>query len=891
VNNITSDTATTSCSASSSSTRCNTTPLDLVSIIEGPATCGATPACDGGDWPENFVGGDSTNGFPTSLSYNGVLFRNFYQLPYQEMKYCVMNLNTVELSTKVNTVDNPVMTSLNAEFDCTDVGGSTPGICTASASNPANFFTLLDVDALKLPTGISFKIDYFEKTIEDGQVVCSSGTLADSIHCNAGNTYQKICIPAVGSAEVSRECEPDYLPSGIKVVAQECAGSVCFPNSNETCRPDSEECINLEMPLDCRNGCSATLGKELCLWDMMALPPRSMDVELLAKDTNYNAAVRTEYEFGGRPGYLFVLATEFRARILENSTVYSVTSDEIDCQNDDCKWNDYLSILNLDAPLYYNGEMVLNGVTATIDGTSRNTYTVGATDRCVQKISVLADPNNNYTVTYNWRSFSREITGIVCQACPTQYCSKIESLVRWFAIDPTVPTQEDYHIVIDGVGEVIAQDDQHQFKSYGNPWSANPLEVLIDGAAVPSSVSTSTICSPVANQQQLINYYTLASDDGLYNVTVKLGCDTELYKLSCPVGQMYWDKADCATPCSASTYYGACRWLPADLDGKRNDPPSSPLENLSAPQNNTCTEGCGSSWYALQPFINNVIDLRCLPDGSSDIPDTLPTTPFNQNMYRGQAYTDFFGTQTTRYNPININLCCGGDCSAPSAPPSGPAGSSCNSPIVLEEAGGYQSVFTGLLHSEEKPYTISVQELFRTESQTLWEEARPTEFTADCADMSAIMAQWWLNIQAVRPTKCLNNSTYTVTPCGPSNSRACGYVYDQELFVASLSKAEANNVQGLGQIKYTYGLQYLSEEYNLATPTNWNVIRPHTLLRPNKYASFADEFCVVQSNWYNFRLFDDFVPVGSLPISCNETVCVDSEGVTPIPFQSNGFKK
>merc|ERR1712065_105863 len=125
----------------------------------------------------------------------------------------------------------------------------------------------------------------------------------------------------------------------------------------------------------------------------------------------------------------------------------------------------------------------------------------------------------------------------------------------------------------------------------------------------------------------------------------------------------------------------------------------------------------------------------------------------------------------------------------------------------------------------------------------------PMEHIDACADMSLISAEWQARIRASRPTACINDLVPAATSCGPSTpDRVCGYVYAQDQFVSTLQKGEANNQV---QLKFTYGLQFQMTPNSVqANVTAWNVDRPHTLLRPNKYAALADSFCVIRDETY-----------------------------------------
>jgi len=286
--------------------------------------------------------------------------------------------------------------------------------------------------------------------------------------------------------------------------------------------------------------------------------------------------------------------------------------------------------------------------------------------------------------------------------------------------------------------------------------------------------------------------------------------------------------------------------------------------------------------------------------------------------------TNFYGEVTSRRNPIDLQVCCG-NCprigrllcrrpgpSPPVPPPNCapplPDGSSCDFPLTLAEVGGYQVVFTGLFRhtnrADGNQLALSVQELFRQESKVSWEELRPKEFIQPCDDDAVINHEWKERIKDVRPTKC-SVGYPEMLPCGPSRPGAyCAAYYNNTVFASKYQKGVADNELGLGQLKYTYSLVFQSECYARPTdPVSWNVIRSHSLLRPNGWAYPADEFCVVSDNFYATTLNDDLIQVSSPPAICRRPAPVDFSpdgfeycrtavsDVRPIPFQRRLQKK
>jgi len=282
-----------------------------------------------------------------------------------------------------------------------------------------------------------------------------------------------------------------------------------------------------------------------------------------------------------------------------------------------------------------------------------------------------------------------------------------------------------------------------------------------------------------------------------------------------------------------------------------------------------------------------------LPDGSSDIPSTRPVSDFNQNMYRGDNYTNFNGDLTQRQNPFDLKICCDSCDATPvvTCSPPGPVGSSCSNPVVITEVGGYHVVFAGLYHADEPSnYATTVQELYRSESMQVWEEARPSEVISACDNEAYINAQWQERIESVRPTKCFFGEAPNLENCGPSDqSRACLALWDGAAFVNSISKTEADNQI---QLKFTYRLQFQAEPRG---NVSWNTLRPHALLRPNKYAFPADKFYALEDNYYQMALNNDLVSSNSQAITCNPGVngeCVTKvDSTTPIELQGNLLKK
>jgi len=896
INPVTTDDASVNCSPNLRTSRCNTTPLDLVSILQGPQVCQDVPLCSGGVYQQPWVGGNAS-GFPYTLSYGTTPFRAFTQSPFQRLRQCVLNLNEVRVSAEVAAIQQPLASNLVASYDCTWTNGNTPGVCAPSSSNPLSFFSTLRVDSLGLPVGINYRVNLVQTSIEYGQVVCSTGSLTGTF-CSAGNQVQYICVPAIGSDLQPLNCTDDYRPLRLELEAQECGDQTCFdPAGANACRPPSERCITLQLPLDCRQGynatgsnCTAKLAQELCIWDLLALPAGSQTVQLLPASTNYNNVVRNITLQGGKPASYYVLGTDLRVRITESNTS-SVTSGVLHCQYKKpfCSYNDFLSILNIDEALTYNGDLVLEGVTVTIDNLpNRSPYTAGrGCPRCNKKIAVLAD--SSYNLTYQWLGqYSRTITGISCTACPVQRCSPLPSIVRWFAIDPTCPVQDETHLVLDGIGSPVAQDNDENFKFYGNPWPTGLIPTISDHTLY-STPYNGTICQSVAGQQNYRIYYVLATstNGGDYNLKVNLGCDSETYRLHCPVN--LWDTGivSCPGTCPSTPakYNNACQFDSYNTTGWIN---VGPLQTSTCSGSNDCESG----WKALTPLMNVNVDLRCLPDGSSPLGTTLPPFATNQNNYRGANYTDFSGTLTNRTNPIDIKICCGCTGSGTvgynsvcngcgSCTPNGgcgyqaPAGISCANPVVLREAGGYQNVFCGLYHQVSGPGTqsagklrIKVQELFRSEASGEWEEARPSQYIGQCPDYD-VNAEWQRRVESKRPTVC-EGSNVQYNRCGPSRpGRLCSATYTQNYFISYLNKTSSQNELAL---KFTYSLGFLSQwsaYFPIQDPTPWNQTRAHTLLRPNKLAALPDTFCVIRDSAYLMQVNDDFLQVRSPPVFCS----------------------
>jgi len=341
--------------------------------------------------------------------------------------------------------------------------------------------------------------------------------------------------------------------------------------------------------------CTATLGKELCLWDLLALPAGSSDAIL-----GHN--VRFMYKLGGAPFTTYVLATRQPIRIRENGYAQHEVRGEIDCRHGQkCVFNDYLSILDVEAPLLYKGKQVLEGVKVTLDGLDRPPFVIGSPDApCRNKISVVSNLeagfSRPYNVLYEWNGISNGAV-FECREQNCKYTWRGESLVRWFAVDPTIPSQQPYGVLLDAVGQVIEQDLTSGYKSCGNPWSSNNLTVSINGNELTASEYTGTICSPVPNQQNFQIYYTLLNSDSSSNrlsVEVGLGCDVQPYDLDCHYD---WDDtgvASCGAQCpnkTVTTYHGACTWVDNGLsDGFES-------LNLGPPQNDECSfDTCHSAW-------------------------------------------------------------------------------------------------------------------------------------------------------------------------------------------------------------------------------------------------------------------------------------------------------
>ena len=882
--NVTTDNAQTSCSTGSLSSRCNTTPLDLVTVIQGPGICVPTPDCNGKYESEVWAGGNGT-GFPLCLSYNGVNFREFYQQPFEQIRQCVMNLNVVEIKAHIETSDETVSTTLSAAYDCTRTEGETPGHCTAYPGNPVNFFQLLQVNSGNLKN-LDWRVQYTKTSTEGEELVCSNGILANSEVCGAQGV-ENVCVPAIGSAPVTPECGASYLPERIEVVAQQCpSNDACFANIGESsCRPPNEQCISLTAALDCRLGCATVLSQELCLWDLLALP-KAITVDLLPADSQHTAAVCTWEEQGRRPKTYEVLATQQRVQLTEATTS---VSGLVDCSTAaGCKWNDYLAYVNLQTPLAFEGEQVIDDVRVAISGTTRSRIRAGKNAGICHPVAVLAA---NYTFVYSWAGASRTIEDVSCTGCPATCTGIPDCIVRFFAVDATTPSQDEYHIVLDALGQPIEQDEQYQFKSFGNPWASLPVKVSVNGQNVDdcSVAYDGTVCQPEINQSPLRVYYALAPDaNSPYTVTVQLGCDSEDYSLICPTDVNRTGLTSCGESCPspavASTYNKACYF------NTSSSAMVGPAQSAS-----TCSfDECHVGWNAVRILTNNVIDLRKLPDGSSNISSVVPPHG-NGNNYRGAPYRGFDGVLTTRINPFDAQICCGSDCSE--VPPleldcfEEPEFSTCHNPIVFSEVGGFQVVFSGLYHQTNHSYRITVQELFRDETRRQYEEMRPDYTPGRCTDEAETNIEWNSRIKLIRPTSCSVTAPAT-SQCGPSApGKVCAFLYSDKDFIASWTKGAAENEEGVGQLKFTYSIAFLSELYvggfgSLGgkraerllfdpifetTSVDWNVTRPHSLLRPNKWAAPADKFYMIKDLFYRTRLNVDQTPVIGPPVQCVET--------------------
>jgi len=826
----------------------------------------------------------------------------------------------------VSTSNTALSPSLDATYDCTNTNGETSGVCTPYPGNPADFFQLLNVDSRNLKD-LDYRIDYTEVSVEGGENVCSTGTLEDGQYCDEAS-IKNICVPAVGSDEIVPEgcATKAYRPQRLDLVAQQCpTGAQCFAQDPAACRPESESCITLTQQLDCRTEteCKATLAQELCLWDLLALPEGEITVNMLPANTAAVQPVCTTSGLGMAPATFHVLATEQRIQISEGG--FSVTG-LVDCSTaQGCSYNDYLAYVDIQKPLEYEGQQVLRNVDVTVTGTSRS-YNAGKNAVNCKPVALLADPNNSYDFVYSWGGKTRTINS-VCTGCPDNSCTGFEDcIVRWFAIDFTIPSQTAQGIVLDGIGQVVQQDQNGRYKSYGNVWSSLPFEVSIDSNDISdcSTVYGGTVCQPATNQGEIRRYYALAPNDGdeTYSVTVKQGCDAETYSLVCPTRVDETGITQCSDTCPIpldAEYNKACKWQ-ADCLGPTQGP--------------TCSfDGCNEGWKALMPYTNIIIDLTCLPNGESTIPDTPPAAgQLNQNNYRGAPYTDFFGQQDPiRYNPIDVTICCGscgGNTPAkkttkenknmsPKSPPHRPTErrwdvvqyydttcqappplSDCANPILLSEAGGYLAIFTGLAHSGyASPYSITVKELFRNEHSANWEEARPSEYPEECRSDEHVNAEWQYRIASVRPSTC-SDASPTPNACGPSKpGKTCSYTYGANLFTKPYTKGGARNEQGLGQRKFTYSVGFQDWRYASPQPlVNWQVLRAHTLLRPNGYAAPEESFCLLQDRFYQTQLNDATTVVSSPVTRCdsNRPFChqiQENQNQQIIPFQGELFKK